>query len=494
MDNRYIVAIEIGSSKIKGLAATVGTLGDINVIAIEECKVNNSVRYGNIRNVQEVSAHVNDILRKLENNPLITPRKISEVFVAMGGRTLSVARAQAKASFPNAIEISAETISRLEREASFDLVTDKTTLQMLPHTFYVDNSETRNVVGTVGTQLRAEFSAVVISPISRRNLEMVKFGDRNPTRHYVVRPIVLSDLLLTSSEKQLGCALVDFGAETTTITVFKNDVLQTIVTLPIGSRNITRDLMVGLSMTEDNAETAKSATPADAVTSTDVEINNYINARAGEIIANILHQLEAAGYRAQSLPAGIILTGGGSKLRGFDRMLEAQSKMAVRLASLDGAMQFKGSGFDRTDNADLLAVARYAADKTDANCLTPLPETEETGNQDEYGYTAPGERHSGYGPRHVDYDDDSLLEDDSDDVEKDELPTVRAGRTKGKNPGQKPKPQPVDDYDNDYSDDYDEDDDDEPEGIGLVGRIKSSILKFMTKPEPGEDDLDAPVN
>lgn len=494
MDNRYIVAIEIGSSKIKGLAATVGTLGDINVIAIEECKVYNSVRYGNIRNVQEVSAHVNDILRKLENNPLITPRKISEVFVAMGGRTLSVTRAQAKASFPNAIEISAETISRLEREASFDLVTDKTTLQMLPHTFYVDNSEIRNVVGTVGTQLRAEFSAVVISPVSRRNLEMVKFGDRNPTRHYVVRPIVLSDLLLTSSEKQLGCALVDFGAETTTITVFKNDVLQTIVTLPIGSRNITRDLMAGLSMTEDNAETAKSATPADAVTSTDVEINNYINARAGEIIANILHQLEAAGYRTQSLPAGIILTGGGSKLRGFDRMLEAQSKMAVRLASLDGAMQFKGSGFDRTDNADLLAVARYAADKTDANCLTPLPESEhaETDYPHEYGYAAAGERHGGYGPRHVDDDDDSLLEDDSDDVEKDDIPTVRAGSHK-KRPGVSPK-RLANDYDEDYSTEGDEDEEGTDDKPGIISIVKDKLAKFWTKADTDEDDLDAPVN
>ena len=103
MDNRYIVAIEIGSSKIKGLAASVGSLGDINVIAIEECRVNNCVRYGNVRNVQEVSAHVNDILRKLENNPKISPRKISEVFVDIGGRSLSVVRTQEQATFQTAI-------------------------------------------------------------------------------------------------------------------------------------------------------------------------------------------------------------------------------------------------------------------------------------------------------------------------------------------------------------------------------------------------------
>lgn len=488
MDNRYIVAIEIGSSKIKGLAASVGSLGDINVIAIEECRVNNCVRYGNVRNVQEVSAHVNDILRKLENNPRIAPRKISDVFVAMGGRSLSVVRTQAQASFPNAIEITAETVNRLEREASFNLVTDKTTIEMLPHAFYVDNSETRNVVGTVGSHLRAEFSAIVISPVGSRNLDMIKFGERNPRRHYAVRPIVLADLLLSSSEKQLGCALVDFGAETTTITVYKGDVLQTIITLPIGSRNITRDLMTGMSMTEDNAESAKAHTPADATNSTEIEINNYINARAGEITANILHQLEAAGFRAANLPSGIILTGGGAKLRGFDRMLESQAKMPVRLANIDGSLQFKGNGFDRTDNADILAIARYAAEHSDADCLAPLPETEFSDEADNEYDAAAGSHHShGYGRRRISDDDDSLLEDDSDDVENTDNPAV-IGHTRRKVRKDR-RPLPVDT-------DFDEEDEEENEGGGrsFIGGIKERLAKFWTKPEGDEDDMDDPVN
>lgn len=483
MDNRYIVAIEIGSSKIKGLAASAGSLGDINVIAIEECRVNNCVRYGNVRNVQEVSAHVNDILRKLENNPRIAPRKISDVFVAMGGRSLSVVRTQAQASFPNAIEITAETVNRLEREASFNLVTDKTTIGMLPYAFYVDNSETRNVVGTVGSHLRAEFSAIVISAVGSRNLEMIKFGERNPRRHYAVRPIILADLLLSPSEKQLGCALADFGAETTTITVYKNDVLQTIITLPIGSRNITRDLMTGMSMTEDNAESAKAHTPAEATNSTEIEINNYINARAGEITANILHQLEAAGFRAASLPSGIILTGGGAKLRGFGHMLEAQAKMPVRLANIDGSLQFKGNGFDRTDNADILAIARYAAEHSDADCLAPLPEPEVSEQpENRHGTAASAGPHThGYGRRKISDDDDSLLEDDSDDVENTDNPAV-IGHARRK-PHKERRPQPVDDG-------LDEEDDEEDSGHGFIGGIKDRLAKFWTKPEGDEDDMD----
>ncbi|MBP2690268.1 MAG: hypothetical protein J6B44_00365, partial [Muribaculaceae bacterium] len=239
MDQRHIVALEIGSSKIKGLIASIGDLGEINVIAIEETRVIDCVRYGRIQNIQEVSTRVNDIIRKLENNPHVAPRKITDIFVALGGRSLSTVTAQAQAKFPGAIEITADTVERLKREASFGLVTDKTTLEMLSHTFFVDNSEVKNVVGVVGSQLRAVFTAIVISPINQSNLNRIKFDGRNIRLHTVIRPTALADLVLSSSEKQLGCALVDFGAETTTVVIYKDDVLQSIVTLPVGSRNIT---------------------------------------------------------------------------------------------------------------------------------------------------------------------------------------------------------------------------------------------------------------
>ena len=484
MDTRYIVVLEIGSSNIKGLAAAVGELGEINIIAIEEIRVTNCVRYGKIQNVQEVSAHVNDIIRKLENNPLISPRKITDIYVALGGRSLSTVTAQAQAKFPNAVEITPETIDRLKRDASFGLVTDKLNLDMVPHLFFVDKSEVKNVVGTIGSYIRAEFSAIVISPSIRNNLDRIKFDGRTIERHYVVRPTALADLVLTASEKQLGCALVDFGAETTTITIYKGDVLQTIVTLPMGSRNITRDLMVGLSMTEDSAEIAKartgSAIPVDATTSSDLEINNYIVARAGEIVANILHQIEAAGFKPQSLPAGIILTGGGSRLRNFDRLMEAQSKMPVRMAAIDSSLQFKGNDFDRNTNIDLLAIAKYAAEKSTAECLTPAPEPvnepePEPEQQAADSYPESNARYGGRRPYTV--DDDRLLDDDDDDYMK--RTTKSPGRVR------------PDRFNPDFDDDgFDEQSSDNK---SIISRIKSGLAKFWADPKDNDDDMDEPT-
>lgn len=509
MDIRHIVALEIGSSKIKGLVASIGELGDISVIAIEETRVNNCVRYGKIQNVQEVSARVNEIIRKLENNPRISPRKVTDVFVSIGGRTLSTVTAQAQAKFPNAIEITAETIERLKREASFGLVTDKTMLEMVPRTFIVDNSEVKNVVGTIGSHLRAVFSAIVISAVNKRNLELIKFdtAERHITRHYVLRPIAQADLVLSSSEMQLGCSLVDLGAETTTISIYKDDVLQHIVTLPIGSRNITRDLMSGMSMTEDRAEMAKadegSATSeagnADIQDASRAEINNYIQARAGEIVANIMHQIDVAGFKPQDLPGGIVLIGGGAKLRNFTRLVEIQSKMPVRRGTIEGSLRLKGIDDHRYDNIDVLSTVKYAAVTSSIDCLETLqtqPEESEHSDQTSqngHDSTAAINRDTTPrqpGRRHVD-DDDSLLEDDSDDVATIDRPSIKG---KAKRPEKRDR-QPADRDEDNFDDELDNEDD-ETSGNRLssvISNFKVKLGAFWTRQIDEEDDLDEPT-
>ena len=125
MEQRSIVAIEIGSSKLKGAVAAVDPTGALTVLAIEEVPATNNVRHGRVQNVTEVSSGLNELIRKLENNPAVAPRKISAAALPIGGRSLASISASASLQINKEIEITDETVERLKKEAVRDVVTAK---------------------------------------------------------------------------------------------------------------------------------------------------------------------------------------------------------------------------------------------------------------------------------------------------------------------------------------------------------------------------------
>ena len=117
MEQKYIVAIEIGSSKIKGAVGAVDETGALTVLNIEEEKLIDCVRYGCIQNVEEVSNRVSRIIRLLEENNSISPRKIKGVYVGMGGRSLSASSREIQRQLPDELEITERIIEQIKDEA-----------------------------------------------------------------------------------------------------------------------------------------------------------------------------------------------------------------------------------------------------------------------------------------------------------------------------------------------------------------------------------------
>lgn len=140
-----------------------------------------------------------------------------------------------------------------------------------------------------------------------------------------------------------GCALVDFGADTTTISVYKNNILRYLSVLPLGGNTITRDI-TSLQMEEQDAEKLKlqygnalyeeeeeSETPAVCTTDDGraielTTLNNIIEARAEEILANVWNQLQLSGYE-DKLFSGVVFTGGGANLKNIEEAFRKQSKI-----------------------------------------------------------------------------------------------------------------------------------------------------------------------
>lgn len=401
MEQKYIVAIEIGSSKIKGAVGSFDNSNTLTVLSVEEEKLTgdelgDSVRYGVIQNVDKVTGSLQRICRKLENSPNVSPRKIRGVYTSIGGRSLIATTCEVSRQYPDDIEITDAYFEQLKREArENNTPADKEVIDVVTRECLINNmSYKTNPVGLLGRNIKATFNLITCRTPVKRNINRVineRLGlDING---YIVRPLAEANLVLTDEEKRLGCMLVDFGAETVSAVIYKNGALVYAATLPMGSRNITRDLMT-LNFTEERAEETKKVTGnADIQDQSQrrknpdnldyTEINNYVAARAGEIVSNILEQISYAELKPADLPGGIVLVGGGAKLKGFSNLLAAQSNMKVRIGSPSGLIRIADGRIQPNDAVDVISILAEAVKGNPAECTERPISRADTGIDDD---------------------------------------------------------------------------------------------------------------
>lgn len=386
MSERYIVAFEIGSSKIRGAVAVADEAGMVDVIAAEEEKLVDSVRYGCIQNV-DVSNAISRVCKRLEDYPRLKDATITGAYVGLGGKSLSSSIVEVSTSLPAEMEITADMIATLKAKAEEMVAEGRDVADVVPVRFTVDNKVQVNPVGSYGQQLGARMAVVSCMPQIKRMLRRV-FSERLGLNinSYIVRPLAEAAMALTDDERRLGCMFVDFGAETTSVAIYKNGAPVYMVTLPMGSRNITLDL-TSLNYIEERAEEIKrlsgNAMPqeglrrpgADGIDYT--EVNNYVHARAAEIVQNILAQIEYAGLKRTDLPAGIVIVGGGARLRGFNELLDKQGKMKVRLGSVQGSVRISDGQIHPAETIDVISILLAASRLPEAECIEFPVEEEE---------------------------------------------------------------------------------------------------------------------
>ena len=268
MENKqYIVALEIGSSKIVGVLATkLNPQGSITINAVEDVKASECVRYGCIKNVEEVKHYINEVIHKLEGH--LNGAKISSIFLSLAGRSVRNITKQVNRHLDVETAITQETINSLLQEGRQVFIKGFDVLDVVPRKFLVENVEVKNPVGTFGSDISAILNTIVGKSSIKTNLNRI-IDPNIKVNDIILTPLAVADTIITSDERQLGCMLIDFGAETTTVSIYKNDALLYLATLPLGGRNITRDIM-SLNILEDKAEELKktvgNAMATDAAT------------------------------------------------------------------------------------------------------------------------------------------------------------------------------------------------------------------------------------
>lgn len=340
----HIVAVEIGTHKIIAIAGCKHTDGSISITAVEHEKSNNSIKRGCLQNIEEAASHINKVIAKLANR--IPDMVIERVYVGIAGQSLHTTPHSVLRQLAIESPITEDIIKNLLLEGAKYSTEETEVLNIIPTKYLIDKCQEKNPIGVIGKEIEAKLQLVTARTLLKNRLKFC-FDQKvkRPIAGFITTPLATAAALLTEEEKMLGCALVDFGASTTTLSVYKDGMLCYLVTIPLGGKNITNDLC-SLNLLEETAEALKKRfgiacseytqeqfdTPVEGIESTVIKhqtLFQVIGARLEEIVANVVAQLAESKY-AQLLPKGMVITGGASNILGLEELLAEKTGMSVR--------------------------------------------------------------------------------------------------------------------------------------------------------------------
>ena len=336
----FIAAIELGSSKVTGIAGRKNSDGSMQVLAYVKEDSSSFIRKGIIYNLDKTAQSLTSIINKLEGD---LKNSIAKVYVGIGGQSLRTVRNVVSRDLNEETIISQELVDAICDENLEIPLVDMDILDVAPQEYKIGNNLQADPVGVAGSHIEGRFLNIVARASIKKNLERCFEQAKIEIADLLISPLVTANAVLSESERRSGCALIDFGADTTTISVYKNNILRFLTVLPLGGNSITRDI-TSMQMEEEEAERLKitfgnvmyeEEESEEAATcqledgSRTVELqalNNIIEARAEEIITNVWNQIQLSGYDDKLL-SGIIITGGAANLKNLDTMLRKRSKI-----------------------------------------------------------------------------------------------------------------------------------------------------------------------
>ena len=383
----FIVAIELGSSKISGIAGRKLPDGSIQILATASENASDCIRKGVIYNLDKTTQSLTSIIKKLEST---LKASIGKVYIGMGGQSLRTIRNTEVRHMDEEIKISQELIDSLKDSNRAVPIVGYQILGVAPQEYKVGNDLIVEPVGVQTDHIEARF----LNIIARKNVKenITKCCDLVPIEiaedaEDLIAPLALAEAVLTSSEKRSGCALIDFGADTTTVSVYKNNILRHLAVIPLGGNNITRDIC-SQQIEEEDAEALKVrfAQAYTEPTENDDENKTYrldngcsintillediVEARLNEILDNVANQIVLSGYENKLL-AGAIITGGGINLKNMEEAFIKRTKIEKLRIAKDTHISLKGMEVKK-DGSNNTLIALLAAGKE--NCCLAMPE------------------------------------------------------------------------------------------------------------------------
>lgn len=351
---RVVCGLDIGTTKICALICRRSQGADDEIIGVGTAP-SEGLKKGVVVNLEKT---IGSIQRAISSAEEMAGVDIQNVYAGIAGDHIKSINSRGVIAVSRSDnEISEYDVNRvIEAAKSFAIPGDREVIHVLPQEYIVDDQGgIKDPTGMSGVRLEAEVHIVTGATTSAQNIYKSIRRSGYEVRDLVLQPLASALCVLHEDEKDLGTVLIDLGGGTTDIALFTDSSIRHTAVIGIGARNITNDLAIGLRTPIETAEQIKidfgaammSMVNADEIISIpsvgerpprDVSLGvvaSIIQPRVEEIFKMVLLELKRTNFY-QSVAGGIVLTGGGSLLRGIDQMAEQIFDLPVRVGTPRG--------------------------------------------------------------------------------------------------------------------------------------------------------------
>lgn len=351
-NSNMIVGLDIGTSKVVAIVGEVKTDGSLNIVGIGSHR-SRGLKKGTVVNIEST---VGSIQRAIEEAELMAGCRIHSVYAGIAGSHIRSMNSHGIVAIRDR-EVTRADIDRvIDAAQAVAIPADQRVLHILPQEYIIDSQEgVKEPLGMSGVRLEAKVHLVTCAINAVQNIEKCIKRCGLQTEEIILEQLASSYAVLTDDEKELGVCMVDIGGGTTDIAIFTEGAIRHTGVIPIAGDQVTNDIAMALRTPTDNADELKIkyacaltqlASAGEMIKVPGVgdrparelsrqALAEVVEPRYDELFTLVKAELQRSGYE-NLLAAGVVMTGGTSKMEGVIELAEEIFHMPVRIGMPQG--------------------------------------------------------------------------------------------------------------------------------------------------------------
>ncbi len=348
-EKRMIVGLDIGTSKVVAVVGEIDTDGTIDIVGIGS-HPSKGLKKGVVVNIEST---VNAIQRAVEEAELMAGCQIHSVYVGIAGNHIRSMNSHGIVAIKDR-EVERADIDRvIDAAQAVAIPADQKILHVLPQEYVIDNQGgIKEPLGMSGVRLEAKVHLVTCAETAAQNIEKCVQRCGLEVDAIVLEQLASSYSVITDDERDLGVCMVDIGGGTSDVAIFTEGSIRHTGVIPIAGDQVTSDIAMALRTPTQHAEEIKIryACALAQLTGPDETIKvpsvgdrpprdlsrqslaEVVEPRYDELFTLLQGEIRRSGFE-ELIPAGVVLTGGTSKMEGVVELAEEIFHMPVRVGA-----------------------------------------------------------------------------------------------------------------------------------------------------------------